>query len=291
MTPKAHPIARQPPPDPPPIPAYDPAQAGTITHIAEDLVDSAGRFVVLLTETDWRRMFLRWCCVVQVVYLVTLILPGRNIPRLVEDEFGLSPLVFAFLFAYGAGHFSRGLRPRFSLATAFVGQGLYAVFAVYYAVRGEASWTVLAAHGGTFLVLFVGAMALAQDTVFNRYKVRVRLHNLLMPCISTTLGLYALGIAAQPHVGIAGWLESQLGTPPLVILGFALALASGYVFHNHISAEKLFAALVPDYMYVIFAVWYFLAVPGVAPVAIASHIVFAVSASLVVILQTRENNG
>lgn len=248
------------------------------------MTDLADRAVLL----NWRKVLLIWIGCVQGLYALSLMIPstGRAIPDLIQRDFGVSPFLFVLLFLYGIGHYLRGLRPRYSLVTSLVGQGLYTLAAAYYAGQGQASITILASHGGTFVVCFLAIAAIAQDATYT--CPTIRFHHMLMPAMSLALALYAVGIGLQPDRQVAGWIGTNIGPLPLSILNGWLALGSGYIFYNHIKASGLYLALVSHYLYTAAAIAFFLTVPGVPVVAIGSHVMFAITSGIVILIQTQE---
>lgn len=252
---------------------------------APSLMTSLAESVSLVSA---RRLMLRWIGCVQALYALSLFLTssGTTIPQLVERDFGIKPFAFTLLFLFAIGHYMRGLRPRYSLITSLAGQLAITIAAAYYVGRGEASITVLASHGGTFLVCYLAIASIAQEAAARR--TRVRFHNLMMPAMSMTLALYAIGMGLQPNAGVAGWIARTIGGSVRDGLNVWLALGAGYIFHNHIAPRGLYLALVSHYLYTAAALAFLVLTPTVSLVAIASHVVFSITATMVILIATQE---
>ena len=257
-----------------PTPAYPPS---LMTNLAESV-----------SLVSARKLMLTWIGCVQGLYIVSLLIPssGRSIASLVQRDFGIPYFAFVLLFLFAIGHYLRGLRPRYSLITSLIGQASITVMAAYYVGQGQVSITVLASHGGTFLVCYLAIASTAQEASYRR--TRIRFHNLLMPAMSITLALYAIGMGLQPNAGLAGWIAQTMGSLPRDALNVWLAVGAGYIFHNHIEPRGLYLALVSHYLYVLMAIIFLITTPGVAVVAVMSHFIFAVTSSMVILIATQE---
>lgn len=243
--------------------------------------------------TNWRRNLLAWIGCLQLIYAVSIILTssGRGVSGLLQRDTGLPTGFLSVLFLFGAGHYLRGLRPRYSLLTSLIGQGLYAIAAIAYAVRGEIDITVASAHSGIFVMCVLAVIAISQRMQGVRRQYQV--HSLLMPAMSFALLGYTVGLVLQPGSGTAGWILRQFGNNPYAIvpygvLTFWFAVGSGFIFHNHIKSRGLYLALLSQYVYALASLGYLISTPNVPILGIVAHLAFSITSGIVILIQNQD---
>lgn len=246
---------------------------------------------------DWRIGFLMWTVASQYINLClvlwTILVPeaSRDILGFVERDLHLPSTLIATLFLFSIGITWRGLHPRWWLLASLLGQGVIAAIALLYTVRSDITLTQFAGHGGLFFLSGLGIIAMIPPSVekmgwHNRLIIASK--HLLIPTIGIALALYAVGLATRPDAGIAMFIQSQFGTPLIVILVGALALSAGCVVQNRISAGRLFVALLPQAIYAVMAIALLGADAGVSLIGIFVHIQFLITSLFVVLIQTKE---
>lgn len=248
-------------------------------------------------EFNWRRILTMWMFSIQYALLMCHLWPAlvpeasHGILAFARRDVNLSPTVMVVVFLFCIGITWRGVRPRLWLLGMLTGQGLLAGITLVYALRGVVTLAQVAGHGGLFMLCVFAVMALVQKDAARPWMVwrwRFDAQAFLIPTIGVTLMLYALGLATRPDAGIAMFIQGQFGTPLIAILVAAFALGAGVVIQNHISASRLFVALVPQGIYAVMAIGLLGADNDVSLAGVIVHLLFTVTAMCVVLIQTKE---
>jgi hypothetical protein len=264
-----------------------PAPSGTLTSLAGTAMG-----------VDWRIGFLMWTVASQYINLClvlwTILVPeaSRGILGFVERDLRLPTTLIAVLCLFSIGITWRGLHPRWWLLWSLLGQGVIATIAMLYTIRSDITLTQFAGHGGVFFLSGLGIVSMIPLDIERmgwRNRVIIASKRLLIPTIGIALLFYAIGLATRPDAGIAMFIQSQFGTPLIVILVGVLAVSAAVVVQNHISAGRLFVALLPQAIYAVMAVALLAEDIGVSLVGIFVHTQFLITALFVVLIQTKEH--
>jgi hypothetical protein len=268
-----------------------PVQMGTMTNLV-------GRSM----KIDYRCAFLMWMVVVQYVMLFATVWPlvvsesSRGLVGFLQRDFQITPaLVVLFLFAIGITW--RGVRGRWWLLLMLSGQFIYAFGALVYAIHSDITLTQFAGHGGLFFLCMFGVISSVplprdpREEFLGVFKARLINSSkvLLIPTIGAALLIYALGLASRPDAGIAMFIQSQFESPVIIgILVTALSLAAAVTIQNHISASRLFIALIPQLIYAVMAVSFLSSDNNVSLAGVMVHFLFWITAMFIVLIQTKE---
>lgn len=257
------------------------------------------------SKLDWTNGFLRFIALSSAFFLLSLLwsmlVPESSIGilRFLQEDTGLTRNVIggavALFFMRDIGQSLRGIKPRHGMVFILSGQFVMALFALVYTLKGEVSTAGLAGHFGVFWISLLSLWTIAQYTKRQEmlkagqvFKPHIEAKTFLIPGLAIIMFLSAFGVITRPDGAISNFLQTRVGIVYYVIAMCWLVVGSGFITLNHIKPKWLFVAVMGYYFFVGLLVGLFTFDPNTVSLTfVVSHVVIAIEAFFIILLQTK----
>jgi hypothetical protein len=154
--------------------------------------------------------------------------------------------LIGFVFFVDISQSLRRLPPSCGTLFSLSGQAALFGIALVYVLRGELPPLALYGIGGTFVLSFVGIVAVVQSyTPTRRFTAR----GLLYPVLSLLMGGLGVGLILSPDTATREVIDLHYGPVVLVGLLGLLAWGCGQLRQNHLSPDKMVRRLMGIVIY------------------------------------------